>query len=82
MAGCSTTSRLAKRDKVNLDIFWLKDRRLEESEDLPERDVLTQEIAEDLQAALEHGTGGRVGKAPEAWPGGLPRMAGVRRHEP
>ena len=44
---------LMKRDKVNLDIFWLKDKSLEDSDDLPEPDVLAQEIADDLQTALE-----------------------------
>jgi type I restriction enzyme M protein len=44
---------LVKRDKVNLDIFWLKDRSLEDSDDLPEPDVLAQEIADDLQTALD-----------------------------
>ena len=44
---------LAKRDKLNLDIFWLKDESLEDSENLPEPDVLAAEIVEDLQAALE-----------------------------
>ena len=44
---------LLKRDKVNLDIFWLRDKSLEESDDLPEPDVLAQEIADDLQTALE-----------------------------
>ena len=44
---------LVKRDKLNLDIFWLKDKSLEDSEDLPEPEVLAQEIADDLQAALE-----------------------------
>jgi type I restriction enzyme M protein len=44
---------LLQRDKLNLDIFWLKDESLTESENLPEPDVLAQEIAEDLQAALE-----------------------------
>ena len=34
-------------------IFWLKDESLSESENLPEPDMLAQEIAEDLQAALE-----------------------------
>jgi type I restriction enzyme M protein len=47
---------LIKRDKVNLDIFWLKDKALEDSEDLPEPDVLAQEIADDLQTALEQFT--------------------------
>ena len=44
---------LVKRDKVNLDIFWLKDRGLEDSDDLPEPDVLAREIADDPQAALD-----------------------------
>jgi type I restriction enzyme M protein len=44
---------LLKRDKLNLDIFWLKDKSLEDSENLPEPDVLAQEIADDLQAALD-----------------------------
>jgi type I restriction enzyme M protein len=44
---------LARRDKLNLDIFWLKDKSLEDAENLPEPDELAQEIAADLQAALE-----------------------------
>jgi type I restriction enzyme M protein len=44
---------LIKRDKVNLDLFWLKDESLEDSEELPPPDVLAQEIADDLQAAQE-----------------------------
>lgn len=44
---------LLKRDKVNLDIFWLKDTSLEDSDDLPAPDILSQEIADDLQTALE-----------------------------
>ena len=44
---------LIKRDKLNLDIFWLKDKSLEDSDDLPEPVVLVREIADDLQAALE-----------------------------
>jgi type I restriction enzyme M protein len=47
---------LAKRDKLNLDIFWIKDKSLEDAESLPEPDVLAQEIAEDLQAAMEQFT--------------------------
>ena len=31
---------LAKRDKLNLDVNWLKDRSLEDNEDLPEPGVL------------------------------------------
>jgi type I restriction enzyme M protein len=44
---------LMKRDKVNLDIFWLTDDSLEDSADLPPPDILAQEIADDLQTALE-----------------------------
>jgi type I restriction enzyme M protein len=44
---------LLKRDKVNLDIFWLKDESLEESANLPAPEVIAAEIAEDLEAALE-----------------------------
>jgi hypothetical protein len=44
---------LLKRDKVNLDIFWLKDDALEESANLPAPEVIAQEIAADLEAALE-----------------------------
>ena len=44
---------LLKRDKVNLDLFWLKDESLEDADELPPPDVLAQEIADDLQAALE-----------------------------
>jgi type I restriction enzyme M protein len=48
-----TYDELLKRDKVNLDIFWLKDEALEESANLPDPDVIAQEIVEDLEAALE-----------------------------
>ena len=44
---------LVKRDKTSLDIFWLRDKSLEDSDDLPEPDELAQEIADDLQAALD-----------------------------
>jgi len=41
------------RYKVSLDIFWLKDERLEDSANLPDPDVIAAEIADDLQAALD-----------------------------
>ena len=50
---CFDYEELVKRDKVNLDIFWLKDKSLEDSDDLPDPDVIAQEIADDLQAALD-----------------------------
>ena len=43
---------LMKRDKANLDIFWLKDESLEESENLPPPEILAKEIAENLESAL------------------------------
>jgi type I restriction enzyme M protein len=45
---------LLKGDKVSLHIFWPTDKSLEESDDLQEPTVLVQEIADDMQAALEH----------------------------
>ena len=48
-----TYDELIKRDKVNLDLFWLKDESLEDGDDLPEPDVLAREIVDDLQTALE-----------------------------
>lgn len=50
---CFKYEDLIKRDKANLDIFWLKDDSLEDSANLPAPEVLAQEIMEDLQAALE-----------------------------
>ncbi len=47
-----TYDELMARDKVNLDIFWLRDESLEDSANLPDPDVLAVEIVEDLQAAL------------------------------
>jgi len=44
---------LIERDKTNLDIFWLKDDSLEETENLPEPEVLASDIVENLGAALE-----------------------------
>ncbi|MCA3055694.1 MAG: N-6 DNA methylase, partial [Rhodocyclaceae bacterium] len=44
---------LIARDKASLDIFWLKDDSLADSDNLPPPDVIAQEIVEDLEAALE-----------------------------
>ncbi len=44
---------LVKRDKASLDIFWLRDDSLEDSENLPAPEVIAAEIVEDLQAALD-----------------------------
>jgi type I restriction enzyme M protein len=44
---------LVARDKASLDIFWLRDDSLADSDNLPPPDVIAQEIVEDLEAALE-----------------------------
>ncbi|MGB1249289.1 MAG: HsdM family class I SAM-dependent methyltransferase, partial [Candidatus Promineifilaceae bacterium] len=44
---------LLARDKANLDLFWLRDDSLEDSADLPDPDVIADEMIEELQAALE-----------------------------
>ena len=44
---------LTKRDKASLDIFWLRDESLEDSDSLPSPEIIAAEIVEDLQAALD-----------------------------
>jgi type I restriction enzyme M protein len=51
-----TYEELMQRDKVNLDIFWLKDESLEDSANLPDPDILAREIAENLESALDQFT--------------------------
>lgn len=48
-----TYDELMARDKASLDIFWLRDDSLTESDNLPPPDVIAQEIVDDLEAALE-----------------------------
>ena len=43
---------LILRDKVSLDLTWLRDESLEDMENLPPPDVIAREIVEDLEAAL------------------------------
>ena len=59
-----TYDELMARDKVNLDIFWLRDESLEDSANLPKPDVLAAEIVEDLRSALEQfeGIAGELGE--------------------
>ena len=44
---------LVARDKVNLDIFWLKDDTLDDPDLLPPPDEIAAEIVENLEAALD-----------------------------
>ena len=48
-----TYDELIKRDRASLDIFWLKDDSLEDSENLPDPGVIAAEIVDNLEAALE-----------------------------
>jgi len=47
-----TYDEIIKRDKTNLDIFWIKDKSLTDLENLPDPDVLANEIIENLEAGL------------------------------
>ena len=40
------------RDKTSLDIFWLKDKSLADLDNLPDPDVLAEEIIENMEAGL------------------------------
>jgi type I restriction enzyme M protein len=50
---CFSYEEILKRDKTNLDIFWLKDESLDDLDNLPEPNILATELTEELQSALE-----------------------------
>jgi type I restriction enzyme M protein len=50
---CFPYDDLQKRDKLSLDITWLRDESLEDTDNLPDPAILAAEIVEDLQAALD-----------------------------
>lgn len=43
---------LVARDNASLDVFWLRDESLEDTDKLPSPGMITAEIVEDLEAAL------------------------------
>ncbi|MGW6697522.1 N-6 DNA methylase [Nocardia sp. NPDC055049] len=47
-----TYDELIARDKTNLDITWLRDESLEDTDNLPAPEIIAREIVEDLTAAL------------------------------
>ncbi|HUF85119.1 MAG TPA: class I SAM-dependent DNA methyltransferase, partial [Acidimicrobiia bacterium] len=47
-----TYDELMARDKASLDLFWLRDESLEDTDNLPPPEIIAAEIAEDLEAAL------------------------------
>lgn len=47
-----TYDEIVARDKMSLDLFWLRDESLEDAANLPAPSVIAAEIVEDLEAAL------------------------------
>jgi type I restriction enzyme M protein len=47
-----TYEEIIARDKTSLDITWLKDKSLADLDNLPDPDVLAEEIIENLEAGL------------------------------
>jgi type I restriction enzyme M protein len=48
-----TYEEILRREGANLDLSWIRDKSLEDSADLEAPDAIAEEIADDLQAALE-----------------------------
>ncbi|MCL2093575.1 MAG: type I restriction-modification system subunit M [Treponema sp.] len=48
-----TYEQIKERDKTSLDIFWIKDKSLADLDSLPDPDVLTGEIIDNLETAIE-----------------------------
>ena len=48
-----TYDEIIARDKASLDIFWLRDDSLSDSDNLPPPEVIAREIVADLEAALD-----------------------------
>lgn len=49
---CYSREELLARDKASLDVFWLRDASMTDLENLPEPEVLAEEILENLRSAL------------------------------
>ena len=47
-----TYEEFTARDKTSLDVFWLKDKGLTDLDNLPEPNILAEEIIENLEAGL------------------------------
>lgn len=48
---CFSYEEILKRDKTNLDIFWLRDESLEDPDNLPEPNQIVSSLLEDLESA-------------------------------
>jgi type I restriction enzyme M protein len=49
---CYTYDEILKRDKLSLDLFWIKDKSLTDTDSLPAPDIIAAEIADELEAAF------------------------------
>jgi type I restriction enzyme M protein len=49
-----THKEIIERDKTSLDIFWLKDKSLADLDNLPEPEILAEEIIENIEAGLQN----------------------------
>jgi type I restriction enzyme M protein len=47
-----TYDEIIARDKTSLDISWLKDKSLADLDNIPDPDVLAEDIIENLEAGL------------------------------
>ena len=47
-----TYDKIVARDKTSLDIFWLKDKSLTDLDNLPDPDILANEIIENIESGL------------------------------
>jgi type I restriction enzyme M protein len=50
---CYDCAELIKRDKLSLDLFWIKDQSLTDTDSLPAPDILAAEIADELETAFD-----------------------------
>jgi hypothetical protein len=48
-----TYEEIIARDKTSLDIFWIRDESLADLDNIPDPDVLAEEIIENLEAGVE-----------------------------
>ena len=49
-----TYEDIINRDKTSLDITWIKDKSLADLDNLPDPDILANDIVENIEAALEN----------------------------
>ena len=48
-----TYAEIIERDKTSLDITWIKDKSLTDLDNLPDPDILANDIIENLKAGIE-----------------------------